>query len=181
MLRPPSRNSRPQLRRSRAPRPGFGVKMKAISVWTGVAARVKGIVIDMARSARKRPRPVLEVLTPSPAPALYQERSRRSYQALVDAATELFATRGYDAVGIPDITAAAKLAVGSFYRYFDGKHAAYLDILRHEMGEAYQATIAGLTPQRFVGRGGRDAIANAVAVLFGHVLRRPGLSRSLME
>jgi AcrR family transcriptional regulator len=142
---------------------------------------VKGIVWDMARAARKRPRPLHEVLKLSPPPALHQDRSRRSYQALVDAATELFATQGYDAVGIPDITSAAGLAVGSFYRYFEGKHEAYLDIIRKAMNEAYDATMAGLTPQRFVGRAGRATIAKSVRVLFDHVLRRPGLSRSLVE
>jgi AcrR family transcriptional regulator len=135
----------------------------------------------MGRKAAPRTRPVLEVLRPSPAPELHQQRSRRSYQALVDAATEMFATLPYDAVSTPDIAAKAGVSVGSFYRYFDDKHAVYLDLVRRDLSDAYDATMAGLTPQRFVGRARRDTIAASVAVLFDHVLRRPLLSRSFME
>jgi AcrR family transcriptional regulator len=135
----------------------------------------------MGRKAAQRPRPVLEVLRPSPAPDFHQQRSRRSYQALVDAATELFATQGYDAVTTPEIAQTAGVSVGTFYRYFDDKHAVYLDLVRRDLSEVYAATIAGLTPQRFVGRARRDTIADSVAVLFEHVLRRPLLSRSFME
>jgi AcrR family transcriptional regulator len=121
------------------------------------------------------------VLRPAPAPDFPQERARRSYQALLDAAAELFGTRDYDAVGTPEIADAAGVSVGTFYRYFDDKHEVYVEIVRRAMREAYDATLAGLTPQRFAGMARRDTIAQTVALLFEHVLSRPKLSRSFQE
>jgi AcrR family transcriptional regulator len=123
----------------------------------------------------------LEVLRPAPLPDFRQERSRRSYQALIDAATELFGRHGYDAVGTPEIAHAAGVSVGTFYRYFDDKHVVYLEIVRRTMTDAYRDTIEGLTPGRFVGKARSETIAESVAVLFDHVLRRPQLSRSFMD
>ena len=131
--------------------------------------------------ATRHPRPPLEVLRPSPDPNFRQERSRRSYQALIEAAAELFGARGYDAVGTPEIAHAAGVSVGTFYRYFDDKHVVYLEVCRRAMSEAYRATIEGLTPARFVGATRSETIAQTVSLLFDHVLRRPGLSRSLLE
>lgn len=116
-----------------------------------------------------------------PGPDFRQERSRRSYQALLDAATELFSTHGYDAVGTPEISELAGVSVGTFYRYFDDKHEVYLEIMRRTIGDAYAQTIDRLTPERFVGRARHETISEAVGLLFEHVLSRPQLTRSFME
>src|SRR5438105_14436608 len=86
------------------------------------------------------------VLRETPDPDFRQERSRRSYQALLDAAAELFAQRGYDAVGTPEIAQRASVSVGTFYRYFDDKHEVYLEIMRRTIAAAYNETLEGLTP-----------------------------------
>lgn len=114
-------------------------------------------------------------------PDFRQERSRRSYLALIEAATELFAAQGYDAIGTPEIAQRAGVSVGTFYRYFDDKKQVYLEITRRTMVTAYAETIEGLTPARFVGRARHETIAETVALLFDHVLRRPELSRSFTE
>jgi len=114
-------------------------------------------------------------------PDFRQERSRRSYLALIEAATELFSTHGYDAVGTPEISQRAGVSVGTFYRYFDDKHEVYLEIVRRTMVAAYSATIEGLGPERFVGRARHETISETVTVLFEHVLSRPQLSRSFTE
>jgi AcrR family transcriptional regulator len=114
-------------------------------------------------------------------PDFRQERSRRSYLALIDAATELFSAHGYDAVGTPEISQRAGVSVGTFYRYFDDKHEVYLEVARRTMVSAYSATIEGLGPDKFVGRAAHETIAATVAVLFEHVLARPELSRSVTE
>ena len=121
------------------------------------------------------------VLADPPDPDFRQERSRRSHQALLDAAAELFAQHGYDAVGTPEIAQKAGVSVGTFYRYFDDKHEVYLEIMRRTIAAAYEETIAGLTPERFVGASRRETIERAVDILFGHVLSRPQLTRSFME
>src|SRR5262245_51546963 len=85
-------------------------------------------------------------------PEFRQDRSRRSYLALIDAATTLFGSQGYDAVGTPEIAERARVSVGTFYRYFDDKHEIYLEVARRTMAAAYTETIANLGPERFVGR-----------------------------
>jgi AcrR family transcriptional regulator len=114
-------------------------------------------------------------------PDFRQERSRRSYQALLDAAESLFSAQGYDAVGTPEIAHKANVSVGTFYRYFDDKHEVYLEIVRRNMVAAYHATIHNLTPDRFAGKARRETIDQACVLLFAHVLDKPQLTRSLME
>ncbi len=114
-------------------------------------------------------------------PDFRQERSRRSYLALIDAATELFSAHGYDAVGTPEIAQRAGVAVGTFYRYFDDKHEVYLEVTRRSMVAAYSATIEGLGPERFIGKARHETLRATITVLFEHVLLRPQLSRSFTE
>ena len=114
-------------------------------------------------------------------PEFRQERARRSYQALLDAAAELFAQHGYDAVGTPEIAQRAGVSVGTFYRYFDDKHEVYLEIMRRTIVTAYDETLERLTPERFVGLARHETISEACSVLFDHVLARPQLTRSFME
>ena len=116
-----------------------------------------------------------------PPPDFHQERSRRSYEALIDAASQLFASHGYDAVGTPEIAQRARVSVGTFYRYFDDKHEVYLEIMRRLMASAYAQTIDGLTPEKFIGRARHETISEAVGLLFDHVLTHPELTRSFME
>ena len=135
-----------------------------------------------SRPRRKTaPRAPETVLRAPEEPDFRQERSRRSYLALIEAATELFSASGYDAVGTPEIAQRAGVAVGTFYRYFDDKHEIYLEVSRRNIMEAYGATLAGLGPERFVGRARHETINETIAVLFHHVLARPQLSRSFIE
>lgn len=130
------------------------------------------------RAAQRSP----ESLFAEPAgPDFRQERSRRSYQALLDAAEALFSTLGYDAVGTPEIANKAGVAVGTFYRYFEDKHEVYLEIVRRTMASAYNETIDNLTPERFIGKARSETIDEACRALFSHVLDRPQLMRSFME
>lgn len=136
----------------------------------------------MPRRALSSPsRPPETVLADPDLPDFRQERARRSYQALLDAAAELFAHQGYDAVGTPEIAQKAGVSVGTFYRYFDDKHEVYLEIMRRMMVGAYRETIENLTPERFVGLARHETIYQGVGMLFDHVLARPQLTRSFME
>lgn len=56
----------------------------------------------------------------------------RSRAALLRAARRVFEKRGYHETRIADITAAARMAVGSFYTYFDSKEAIF-EVLLIEM------------------------------------------------
>jgi AcrR family transcriptional regulator len=133
----------------------------------------------MARRAPQRP-PELIFQEPD-GPEFRQERSRRSYEALLAAAEELFSHHGYDAIGTPEIAQKAGVSVGTFYRYFDDKHEVYIEIMRRMMVAAYRETLERLTPELFVGRARHETISEACAILFDHVLSRPQLTRSFME
>jgi AcrR family transcriptional regulator len=122
-----------------------------------------------------------DILRATKEPDFRQERSRRSYLALIEAAAELFGKQGYDSVGTPEIAQRAGVSVGTFYRYFDDKHEVYLEIARRSMVVAYGETIEGLTPARFVGLARRETIEHTISLLFEHVLDRPHLSRSFSE
>ena len=121
------------------------------------------------------------VLRTTREPDFRQDRSRRSYLALIDAATALFGAHGYDAVGTPEIAQRAGVSVGTFYRYFDDKHEIYLEIARRTMTAAYRETIANLGPERFIGRARHETISATIAIFFDHVLSKPQLMRSFQE
>ena len=121
------------------------------------------------------------VLRPAREPDFRQDRARRSYLALIDAATALFGVHGYDAVGTPEIAQRAGVSVGTFYRYFTDKHEIYLEIARRTMVAGYHKTIADLGPERFVGRARHETISETIAILFDHVLSQPELTRSFRE
>lgn len=135
-------------------------------------------------STRKTPAPIKDpaaILRSAREPDFRQERARRSYLALIEAATELFSSQGYDAVGTPEIAQRAGVSVGTFYRYFDDKHEVYLEITRRTLSSAYADTIEGLGPERFVGRARHETIDVTIALLFDNVLAKPQLTRSISE
>jgi AcrR family transcriptional regulator len=134
----------------------------------------------MARRGAKLRSP-LAVLREPTIPEFHQERARKSYEALLDAAAGLFASHGYDAVGTPEIADKAGVSVGTFYRYFDDKREVYLEIMRRMMVAAYEQTIERLTPEQFVGRARHETISVAVDLLFQQVMTSPALTRSFME
>jgi AcrR family transcriptional regulator len=121
------------------------------------------------------------VLRPAREPDFRQDRSRRSYLALIDAATALFGSQGYDAVGTPEIAERAGVSVGTFYRYFDDKHEIYLEVARRMMAAAFSKTIADLGPERFAGRARHETISETIAILFDRVMSQPQLTRSIRE
>jgi AcrR family transcriptional regulator len=61
-----------------------------------------------------------------------QARSRERFDRILDAAAELFAEVGYDAVTTDDIAARANTSVGGLYRFFPDKLAIF-----HALAERY--------------------------------------------
>ena len=59
--------------------------------------------------------------TEPPSPSLRDRKKERTRRALVEAAAELFATRGYEATTVADIAAAADIAPRTFFGYFASK------------------------------------------------------------
>ncbi len=114
-------------------------------------------------------------------PEMQQDRAKRSYEALLDAAERLFARDGYDEVGTPQIAAEAGVSTGTFYRYYDDKKAIYLEVQRRYLLHAYNDTLDRLTPERFAGKARHETIDEAVAILFAYVDRQPKLNRVFIE
>jgi AcrR family transcriptional regulator len=59
-----------------------------------------------------------------------QERARATYRALLAAARAVFAARGYDRTQAPEIAEHAGVSVGTFYRYFEDKREAFVEVTR---------------------------------------------------
>lgn len=80
-------------------------------------------------SSRKKRGPLSVLVKPASVPKLRpgppggqrDQNRREKVQALCDAALRLFLVQGIEGTRIDDITGAAKVAKGSFYRYFDDK------------------------------------------------------------
>jgi AcrR family transcriptional regulator len=58
-----------------------------------------------------------------------QERSIETRDNILAAAVTLFAEKGYDATGVAEICAEAKVSKGAFYHHFPSKQAVFLAIL----------------------------------------------------
>ena len=128
------------------------------------------------------PPPALELLlVDARARRFTQERARRTYEALIEAAEQAFLEDGYDASGSPDIAARAGVSVGTFYRYFDDKKQAFLEVCRRHLVVGYQRILEQLTPERFVGQARAATIALAIEVLLDHVARFPRMHRVFVE
>lgn len=73
-----------------------------------------------------------------------QSREARRTQ-LKEAALAVFAERGFHATSVADLIAAAGVARGTFYLYFDSKEALFLELLDDLMAEL-RAGIKGVDP-----------------------------------
>jgi len=106
-----------------------------------------------------------------------QDRSRRTYQALIEAAYHVFGDKGYDAAQTPDIAARAKVSVGTFYRYFNDKHEVFLEIMQMHLSAGQAEVMSKLDPAKLVGKQSRATIEHTLAVLLDRVTRFPALEQ----
>jgi AcrR family transcriptional regulator len=67
-------------------------------------------------------------------------RGRRSRSRLLEAAADCFGEHGYSQTRIADITAAAGMSQGGFYRHFRDKSDILLEALREPLDELLHAT-----------------------------------------
>lgn len=85
---------------------------------------------------------------PTPETGLRERKKRRTRQAIVDAAVELFNERGYERTTVADIAAAADIAPRTFFAYFPSKeHVLFddFDALLESMRERLDAREPGET------------------------------------
>ena len=58
-----------------------------------------------------------------------QHRSEETRQHILEAATHLFASTGYDATGVAEICQVAGVSKGAFYHHFPTKQAVFMALL----------------------------------------------------
>ncbi|QDE71229.1 MULTISPECIES: TetR/AcrR family transcriptional regulator [Myxococcus] len=108
---------------------------------------------------------------------------REREQALEDAALKLFLARGLDGVTIDDITQAAGVAKGTFYRYFDDKAAlvdGLLEPVRRELLAGLETCGHSLAEARNV-EAMFDAYRAVAAVIASALLQYPGVVRLYLQ
>lgn len=66
---------------------------------------------------------------------------------VLDAATEVFAKRGYQGTTVDHIVAAAQIGVGSFYALFEGKEDCFLQAYDRIVAEARERIAAAIPPE----------------------------------
>jgi AcrR family transcriptional regulator len=100
-----------------------------------------------------------------------ERRRKAKLDAIVDAASKLFARVGYEGTSLADVARAVDLTPKALYYYYESKH----DLLDHVIGRGFQYFDAGAlaaTRVKWVGLALDDALVEssleAVAELAGH-------------
>ncbi|WP_344202486.1 TetR/AcrR family transcriptional regulator [Aeromicrobium alkaliterrae] len=77
------------------------------------------------------------------------ERRESRRQSLLDAALELFATRGYLASPIEDLCRAAHVSTKSFYGIYESREQCYLDLMRRTTEHLLETMTAAVVAEGF--------------------------------
>jgi AcrR family transcriptional regulator len=94
-------------------------------------------------------------------PGLRERKKQRTRQAIVEAALELFAERGFEGTTIAQIAEAAEIAPRTFFAYFPSKD----DVVFHDFEENY-AMLASWLEDREPGENAFDALRTGVRTAF---------------
>lgn len=98
-------------------------------------------------------------------PKSQQDRSRRTEQALLDAALNLFRERGVDAVTVGDIAAAAEVAPATIYRRFGDKDGLLRETFARFVQDAL--TMLAMAPSVKPPRNFLHLVADVTALVLG--------------
>ena len=95
-------------------------------------------------------------------PGLRERKKQRTREAIVDAAFELFAERGFDGTTIADIADGAEIAPRTFFSYFPSKD----DVVFHDFEERH-AMVASWLRDRGPGTNAIDALRAGIESMVG--------------
>jgi AcrR family transcriptional regulator len=76
----------------------------------------------------------------------HTDQGRERKQQLLDAASDLFASRGYETTRIADICEAAGVAKGLFYWYYETKESLFAELVRSMRQQLRRAQAAAMDP-----------------------------------
>ncbi len=104
-------------------------------------------------------------------------RGRRTRNALIHAAREVFDEQGFQEAKIADIPRRANMSYGTFYTYFDSKDAIFREVVNTATGELFLASRSGL------GTGGSpvERIRAATTRYMASYARNAGVLRVIEE
>jgi AcrR family transcriptional regulator len=77
----------------------------------------------------------------------HTDQGRERKQQLLDAAADLFASRGYETTRIADICEAAGVAKGLFYWYFETKESLFAELVRSMRQQLRRTQAAAMDPE----------------------------------
>lgn len=104
-------------------------------------------------------------------------RGEVTRQKLLEAAEEVFGTKGYFYTSITDITVKAGVAQGTFYFYFPGKQDIFEQLVRdlsHNLRREISQVLTGINIRR-------EAEERGFAAFFAYVKKHPKLYRIVQE
>jgi AcrR family transcriptional regulator len=104
-------------------------------------------------------------------------RGERTRRRILDAALAEFGDRGFGDTGIVDITRRAKVALGTFYTYFDSKEEVFRALV-NDMSEQVRVAVAPAFEGR---RGTLEGEEKALAAFLGFVARQKQVYRIIDE
>jgi AcrR family transcriptional regulator len=104
-----------------------------------------------------------------------QHRSEETRVLILSAASDLFSRQGYNATGVSEICAAARVSKGAFYYHFPTKQALFLELLNLWLVSFDQ----GLEQLRGESKNVVDALY-AMASMAGNVLQSSESNRSIL-
>ncbi len=114
-----------------------------------------------------------------------QQRAHDTHRALLAAAAQLFAERGFDDTQTPDVARAAGVSVGTFYRYFADKRQAFIELMVQRTQEMYDRVVSNLVPEVFSSTQSPSArwaaTEHVIDVLFQTTAENPALFQVFMS
>jgi AcrR family transcriptional regulator len=134
-------------------------------------------------SQRESPRPI-EAPSPSgrrPVRIPQQARSRRTREAVLEAAIHCFEEQGFDETTTALIARRAGIAVGTLYGYFRDKEEILLELLDTTVADVADLVIERLSPEHWDGADPRDTARALIDTIFHSQRVRPGLQRIMWE
>ncbi len=99
---------------------------------------------------------------------VHTEQGRERKQQLLDAAADLFASKGYATTRIADICARAGVAKGLFYWYFDTKESLFAELVRTMRHALRRTQAAAMDPDADPVRRIRQGTEASVAFMAEH-------------
>lgn len=105
------------------------------------------------------------------------ERGRATRQQLVEAATELFAERGYEGTSIEAVLERVGMSRGSLYHHFPGKEALFEAVVESVHAKVGEATLAAVAK---IGDGDAHAVLKAGELAWIRLAGDPVVRRILL-